>query len=80
MLKRDYFGTRAVTWPDEDGIEFHLSHGDWVRSLRGAGFSVLDLVELQAPSGAVTRFPWVSGEWARRWPSEEIWVVERRPA
>jgi SAM-dependent methyltransferase len=77
-LKRDYFGMRTMTWPDEAGVEFHLTHGDWVRSLRNAGFDVLDLIELRAPAGATSLFPWVSAEWARRWPSEEIWVAQKR--
>jgi hypothetical protein len=30
---------------DTAGIEFHLSHGDMLRTLRAAGFEVEDLVE-----------------------------------
>jgi SAM-dependent methyltransferase len=79
VLKRDYFGMRTITWPDEDGVEFHLNHGDWIRTLRSAGFDILDLIEIRAPDSASDdpRFPWVSAEWARRWPSEEIWVAEK---
>jgi hypothetical protein len=40
--------------------------------LRGSGFDVEDLVEDRAPEGATTRFEYVSPEWARRWPSEEV--------
>jgi len=27
------------------GVEFHLSHGDWIRLLRGSGFDIEELVE-----------------------------------
>jgi hypothetical protein len=25
-----------------------------------------------------TRFPYVTAEWARRWPSEEVWKARKR--
>jgi hypothetical protein len=65
-------------WPDEDGVEFHLNHGDWIRLLRGSGFDVEDLIELRPSDTATTRYPHVTLEWARRWPSEEVWVARRR--
>jgi SAM-dependent methyltransferase len=77
-LLRDYFGMHRFEWPDDPGIEFHLAHGDWIRLLRSNGFEVEDLVEVQAPEGAVTRYPLVTAEWARRWPSEEIWRARKR--
>jgi len=39
---------------------------------------VEDLVELRAPEGATTRYPFVTPEWARRWPAEEVWIARRR--
>ena len=79
-LRRDYFGMHRFEWPDDDSVEFHLTHGDWIRLFRRTGFEVEDLIELQAPIGATTRYPFVTQEWARRWPSEEVWVVRRQPA
>jgi SAM-dependent methyltransferase len=76
-LRRDYFGMHRFEWPDENGVEFHLTHGDWIRLLRGSGFDVEDLIELQAPEGATTSYPFVNLDWARRWPSEEVWVARR---
>jgi SAM-dependent methyltransferase len=78
-LLRDYFGMHRFEWADDPGIEFHLAHGDWIRLLRSNGFEVEDLVEVRAPEGAVTRYPWVTAEWAQRWPSEEIWKARKRP-
>ena len=77
-LRRDYFGMHRFEWPDDDSVEFHITHGDWIRLLRRTGFDIEDLVELQAPPDATSRSPFVSGEWARRWPSEEVWVARRR--
>jgi SAM-dependent methyltransferase len=77
-LVRDQFGLhRLDCW---DGVEFHLGHGDWVRLLRANGFEILDLVEIQAPPDAVTHeyYDFVTADWARRWPSEEIWRARKR--
>jgi SAM-dependent methyltransferase len=76
-LRRDYFGMHRFEWPDASGVEFHLTHGDWIRLLRRAGFDVEDLIELQAPKGTTTHHPNVSLDWARRWPSEEVWIARR---
>jgi SAM-dependent methyltransferase len=77
-LQRPQFGMhRFDQW---DGVEFHLSHGDWVRLLRANGFEVEDLVELAAPSDAETHphYGYVTADWGRRWPAEEIWVARKR--
>ena len=80
-LVRSPFGMYRMEWPDDPSVEFHLAHGDWVRLLRGNGFDIEDLIEIQAPAGATTEFEGVaSPEWARRWPSEEIWKARKREA
>jgi SAM-dependent methyltransferase len=77
-LLRDYFGMQRFEWPDSDGVEFHLGYGNMIRLLRASGFEVEDLIELRPPEGAVTSYPYVTAEWARRWPSEEIWKARKR--
>ncbi len=79
-LLRPYFGMHRLEWADTDSVEFHLGHGDWIRLLRGCGFEVVDLVELQAPeSGSEHRYPGLPERWwARQWPSEEIWRARKR--
>jgi SAM-dependent methyltransferase len=77
-LLRDYFGMHRFEWPGQLSVEFHLGHGDMIRLLRANGFEVENMVELQAPEGATTRYPYVTPEWARRWPSEEIWIARKR--
>ena len=78
QLARPQFGLhRLDCW---DGVEFHLAHGDWIRLLRDNGLEVLDLVELQAPESAATHeyYDFVSADWGRRWPAEEIWRARKR--
>lgn len=77
-LKRDYFGSHSQEWPDDPGVEFHLTHGDWFRNLHNNGFEVVDLVEIQPGPDATTTYPWVTPDWARRWPVEEVWKAKRR--
>jgi SAM-dependent methyltransferase len=76
-LVRDYFTSPVREYPD-GVVEFHLTHGSWIEILYGYGFSVERLVELRPPHGTQPRFDFVSIEWARRWPSEEIWVARKR--
>jgi len=77
-LARPQFGLHRVDW--WDGVEFHLGHGDWIRLLRDDGFEILDLVEIQAPEGARRHeyYDYVSADWARKWPSEELWRARKR--
>lgn len=78
-LVRPQFGMHRFEWPDEDSVEFHLSHGDMLRLLRESGFEVIDLVEIRPPPEAATRWPNIATiEWARRWPSEEVWKARKR--
>jgi hypothetical protein len=64
-------------WPDDEEVEFHLSHGDWIRLLRVNGFEIEDLLELRPEEGATTPYPFVTPEWARRWPAEEVWRARK---
>ena len=77
-LLRPAFGIYRMEWPGDSGVEFHLAHGDWIRLLRASGFEIEDLIEVQPPPDAKTRHPFVTLEWARKWPSEEVWKVRKR--
>jgi SAM-dependent methyltransferase len=77
-LVRPYFGLHRFEWPDDESVEFHLGYGDWIRLLRGNGFEVEDLVEVRPAEGATTGYPYVTAEWARRWPCEEVWKARKR--
>jgi SAM-dependent methyltransferase len=80
-LLRSQFELGRMEWPGEDeGVEYHLGHGDMLRLLRDTGFEVLGLWELQAPEEAIDHefYDFVPAEWARRWPAEEIWKARKR--
>jgi SAM-dependent methyltransferase len=79
-LQRPYFGIHRFEWPGDDSVDFHLGYGDWIRLLRANGLEVVDLIEIQAPEGAQpVRNPGMpTPEWARRWPSEEIWRARKQ--
>lgn len=77
-LLRPAFGMHRIAWPGDSGVEFHISHGDWIRLLRRSGFEIEELVEVRPPDGATTRYPFVTSEWAAQWPSEEVWKVWKR--
>jgi SAM-dependent methyltransferase len=80
-LLRPQFGMYRFEWPGEnEGVNFHLPHGDWLRVLRENGFDVERLVELQAPRDATDHpyYDFVPAEWARRWPAEDLWVARKR--
>jgi SAM-dependent methyltransferase len=77
-LARDYFGMYRFEWPDDDSVEFHLPHGDLIRLFRQNGLTVEDLIEIRAPEDGTTRdTDLVPLDWARRWPSEEIWRARK---
>lgn len=77
QLHRAQFGMHAFSWSD-GSYEFHLAHGDMIRLLRENGFEIEELLELQAPEGAVSRHESVRADWARQWPYEEVWKARKR--
>jgi len=77
-LVNDYFGMRRDVDPSDGSVYFHLPHGEWVRLLRRHGFTIEDLIEVRpAPDASSGRWQFVPLEWARRWPSEEIWKARK---
>jgi SAM-dependent methyltransferase len=77
-LQRPYFGMYRTEWPTEEGVEFHLPHGEWFKLLHANGFAVENLVEVQAPEAATgSVHDMASAEWSRKWPVEEIWVARK---
>jgi ubiquinone/menaquinone biosynthesis C-methylase UbiE len=79
-LLRPQRGMYRITWPFEDGVEFHVGHGEWIDFLHEAGFEVERLVELYAPEGAKTHeyYDTATAEWARKWPPEDLWAARKR--
>jgi SAM-dependent methyltransferase len=77
-LVRGQHEAYQVRWPG-GGIEFHPSHGDWVRLLRRSGFVVEAMHEIFAPTDGADHpfYEIVSAQWATKWPAEEVWVAMR---
>jgi SAM-dependent methyltransferase len=80
QLVRPQFGLYRVEWPDTHEVEFQLGHGDWIDLLRANGFEIERLVELFASLDSETHsyYKYVTGDWARKWPAEELWVARLR--
>jgi len=80
QLQRPLFTMGRIRWPGEQGLEYHLPHGRWLALLRDTGFDVEALHELRPHDEAEspTYYDYVTVEWARRWPAEEIWVARKR--
>ncbi len=85
-LLRPQFGMHRFEWPGDPTVEFHLSHGDWIRLLRANGLEVTELLELRPPVPSTSDYPFATFDWADRWPCEEVWrarkkwpVLPRRP-
>ena len=77
-LQRPQRGLLRLDWGDE-GVGFQLAHGERIDLLRANGFELERLLELYAPEGATEHeyYGFVSAEWAREWPAEEIWVARK---
>jgi SAM-dependent methyltransferase len=76
-LVRPQFAPWEVEWPGYLGVEYHLSHGEWIRLLREHGFVVDALHELRPDADAASHeyYYVIPVEWARRWPGEDLWEV-----
>jgi ubiquinone/menaquinone biosynthesis C-methylase UbiE len=79
-LVRPLRGMNKIEWPDTQEVEFHLPAGKLIELLRDTDFDVERMIELYAPEDAETHdyYKWVTAEWARRWPHEELWVARKR--
>jgi len=79
-LERPQLGLYRNEWPDEIGVEYHLSHGDWIDLLHASGFGIERLIDVYARADSKKHeyYGYVSPEWARKWPAEEIWTAKKR--
>lgn len=76
-LLRPLFGLHRVEWPGDESVEFHLPQGKMIELLRACDLTVEELIEIRPPADASTRFPYISLEWARRFPCEEVWRARK---
>jgi len=74
LHKLDYSQVPA----DPGGVEFTLPLSGWFTLFAGTGFAVEGFLEPRAPAAATsTPFP-VPPEWAKQWPSEQVWKLRKR--
>jgi SAM-dependent methyltransferase len=80
LMRPQFEGLYRIEWPGEVGVEYHPTHGEWIRLLREHGFDVEALHELRAPVDGATHtyYDYVTAEWARKWPCEDLWVARKR--
>jgi len=74
--QNDYFELRR--FEGDEGVNFQLPYGDWIRLFRANRLAIEDLIELRPAPGANTSYDLVTLEWARRLPAEHIWKVRKR--
>lgn len=78
QLQLSPFGMHRFAWQD-GSVEFHLPHAALVTLLLESGFEITGMIDVQAPEGSSTPLPYITYEWARQWPCEEIWKARKRP-
>jgi SAM-dependent methyltransferase len=78
-LERSYFDSRRMMWNEDDpSFEYQLPYGEWIRLFRANGFVIEDLIELRPAADAETAFTdYVTKDWARDFPAEQIWKVRK---
>jgi SAM-dependent methyltransferase len=80
QMRSDYFGLRSAEFEDPSWrtTEFQLTYGHWIRLFRANGLAVEDLIELRPHEDASTTYDgYAPLEWARAFPAEHIWKVQK---
>ena len=81
VLHRDYFTLGTLDWTqvpiDPGGIEFNISLSAWFTLFRRVGFRVDDYKEPIAPVDKHGIESSVPAEWAKTYPSEQVWFLTR---
>jgi len=77
-LVRPQFGLHRIQWPDDGSVNFYLPHGETIRLLGENGFDLEELIEVQPPEDSHSRYTIATLEWARKWPTEDVWKARKR--
>jgi SAM-dependent methyltransferase len=81
VLHRNYFELHVQDWRnvevDPGGMEFNLPISRWFELFGETGFAVRRFLELRAPEDRDTDMFAIPVAWAKKWPSEQAWVVEK---
>lgn len=80
VLHRDYFGLGRTDWGevaiDPGGVSHDLPVSEWFALFAGSGFRIERFLEVRAPEDGRDS-AYVTASWARRFPSEQAWVLTR---
>jgi len=81
QLHRPYRGLNRIDWTgveiDPGGVEFNRSISDWMALFARIGFAVERYEELYAPETATGVHFSQPADWAKLYPSEQVWVLRR---
>lgn len=81
ILHRPYFGLNRLDWReaeyDPGGIEFNRPISAWMSLFAQTGFVVERYQELAAPEDAKGAAFCVDAQWAKDWPSEQVWHLRK---
>lgn len=76
-LNRDYFGPNTIA-EDHGAVSYQLTYGDWIKTLRGAGLIIDDLIEPRPEPGTPNGYHETDpSDWAHHWPAEMLWVTHK---
>lgn len=81
VLHRPYKGMTGADWTeveiDPSGVSFNLTTSDWMALFAKIGFSVTGYDELYAPEDAFGSRGGVPADWAKVYPSEQVWHLQK---
>ena len=76
-LQHDYFDLGAIT-EEHGAATYQLTYGGWIRTLRGAGLTIDDLIEPRPDPGMRSGYTETDPpNWACRWPAEMLWIARK---
>ncbi|MBT4763122.1 MAG: class I SAM-dependent methyltransferase [Bdellovibrionaceae bacterium] len=63
---------------EDDGLQYYqYTYSEWIKMFIKAGFKIIDLVELRAKEESKSTFDYAPKEWAIKYPTENIWILEK---
>ena len=81
-LIRNYFDLHALDFRDvaidPGGVSFNLSISGWFALFDSTGFDVEGYLEPRAPESVTETSFAVPPQWAKQWPSEQVWKLRKR--
>jgi SAM-dependent methyltransferase len=80
-LRYPYFGMHRINWEEPDGeagTEFNLPISEWMSLFDDVGFDVVRFVEIRNPDPNQEKAFGQDPEWARDFPSEQVWKLRKR--